>query len=449
MKKNNSLDGTFKELLYKYRLNYFLGFAGVFILLMALMALFVLASTSRLYLSDAKDRINTYIASIDNTDKTAKNFVPSDQRMITVYYLEDANDSNQMHMVIYGIESSENDVKEAYRLSAAKGYKNIGKFVYGSINDIYNVSYSSKIENTDNPSLKIGGENIKYIKVYMNVDGEFNSRKEFFASYIIISIIIAILSIFVATVMSVYGLKPIKTFMQKQIDFVNDASHELRTPLAVVQSKAENALADPNKTVYDVSEDFAVILNEINRLRKLTEELLTLARNDKNATSYNYSKVELNSLLNAITEPFIEIAMIQERTLSYQGEECYALVDPDKIKQIMIVILDNAIKYTMPNDTIDVILSCTNNEIFIDIKDSGIGISEETKEHIFDRFYREDKARSRETGGNGLGLSIAKTLVNAMKGKISVDHNMPKGTVFTIEFSKYKENKKDQNSVIL
>ena len=104
----------------------------------------------------------------------------------------------------------------------------------------------------------------------------------------------------------------------------------------------------------------------------------------------------------------------------------------------MIILLDNALKYTNINDTINVTLKNVLIDEIIEVSDTGIGISEETKEKIFERFYREDKARSRQTGGNGLGLSIAKTIVSDMKGKISVEHNVPKGTKFIIVFPKSK-----------
>ena len=104
----------------------------------------------------------------------------------------------------------------------------------------------------------------------------------------------------------------------------------------------------------------------------------------------------------------------------------------------MIILLDNALKYTNENDSIIVTLKSGMFDAIIEVADTGIGISEETKAKIFERFYREDKARSRQTGGNGLGLSIAKTIVSDMKGKITVDHNVPKGTKFIITLPKSK-----------
>ena len=128
------------------------------------------------------------------------------------------------------------------------------------------------------------------------------------------------------------------------------------------------------------------------------------------------------------------------------ANDVYGYLDKDKLKQIMIIHIDNALKYTEDGDDITISLTQTNSDFTITVADTGIGINEYTKEHIFERFYREDKARSRETGGNGLGLSIAYTLVNLQRGKISVDHNSPTGTKFTIVFPRVKAIKKEESS---
>ena len=108
-------------------------------------------------------------------------------------------------------------------------------------------------------------------------------------------------------------------------------------------------------------------------------------------------------------------------------------VDRSKIKQLLVILMDNAIKYTEENDEIMICTRNRDDKCFIEVKDTGIGISDEAMKHIFERFYREDKARSREKGGSGLGLSIAKTIVNKHGGSIKVTHNKPKGTIFIIK----------------
>ena len=232
---------------------------------------------------------------------------------------------------------------------------------------------------------------------------------------------------------------PLHEFVDKQITFVSDASHELRTPLAIVQSKLENILTNPNQKVYEVGEDLAISLKELTRLKKLTSDLLALARSDQSKLTYNLTRENLNVLLFEIIDPFIEIAEIEQRKLIFEGEDVEAIVDKDKIRELMIILLDNALKYTNEGDEIKITLKQGVFDAIIEVADTGIGISDETKIKIFERFYREDKARSRSTGGNGLGLSIGKTIVTDLKGKISVDHNDPKGTKFIILLPKAKK----------
>ena len=279
-----------------------------------------------------------------------------------------------------------------------------------------------------------------YVKIYMNVDGEIAAKKSLNAALVICIFSLLILGTLLGYLITKKATAPLQEFINKQITFVSDASHELRTPLAIVQSKIENVLANPNQKVYEVGEDLAISLKELSRLNKLTTDLLALARSDQNRLTYHLSKENLNVLLSEIVDPFIEIAEFEERNLIYTGEDAEAIVDKDKIRELMIILLDNALKYTNEGDVINVSLKNGLFDAIVEVSDTGIGISEETKEKIFERFYREDKARSRGTGGNGLGLSIAKTIVTDLKGKISVDHNEPKGTKFLITLPKAKKN---------
>ena len=277
-----------------------------------------------------------------------------------------------------------------------------------------------------------------YVKIYMNIDGEIAAKNELNTGLTLCTILLTIMISLSSYLIMRKSVKPIEAFVDKQVTFVSDASHELRTPLAIVQSKIENTLANPDLTVYDVSEDLAVSLKEISRLNKLTTDLLALARSDQNRLVYHLEKTNLNIVLSEIVEPFIEIASFEERELSYDGEDVDVMIDKDKFRELMIILLDNALKYTNEKDSIHITLKSGIFDAIIEVADTGIGISEETKNKIFERFYREDKARSRQTGGNGLGLSIAKTIVSDLKGKISVDHNTPKGTKFIITLPKTK-----------
>lgn len=279
-------------------------------------------------------------------------------------------------------------------------------------------------------------EEIEYAKIYMNIDGEMTSRNEIIKVYIICVIAISLLSGIASYILSRQTLKPFVMGLEKQLTFVSDASHELRTPLAIVQSKIENVLTESDKTVYDVSEDLAIALKEIARLNRLTNDLLTLARSDNETTELELLEFNIDDLIKQALEPFAELAELQNKRIIYQGNSLIVNADRMKIYQLLIILLDNALLYTNEEDVIKVNLINASSEIIIEVIDSGMGISDFTKEHIFERFYREDQARNRATGGNGLGLSIAQSIVSIHRGKIYVDHNVPKGTKFTINLPK-------------
>ena len=218
------------------------------------------------------------------------------------------------------------------------------------------------------------------------------------------------------------------------MEFVQDASHELRTPLTIIQSKQELLLQDPNAKIIDRSDDIILTLNEAKRLTKLTNDLMILARADDNRIKMEKERTDIDLLISNMIEPYIDIAKLENKqllvNLNYKQE---INIDKNKISQVIVILLDNALKYTEEGDSIELNTFSKDGKCVIQVKDTGIGISDEAIKHIFDRFYREDKSRTRETGGSGLGLSIADALVRAHGGTIRVAHNSPKGTVFTIK----------------
>ena len=352
-----------------------------------------------------------------------------DPSMISVIFYVDENNLVVDYSISGAVfnDSMMNAVIEDFQLSVP-----LETYVLTSIDNFYYLSYCQKITREN---MKIEGQ-IGYVKVYINVNGAVIARERIISSYIIASFFSLLLSFVLGFFMMREGTKPLELFVSRQTNFVSDASHELRTPIAVVRSKIENVLSQPNKTVYDVSEDLVIALNEISRLTKLTQELLTLARNDKDTIQITYSLFDVDDVLKEIVEPFFEIGSLSERNITYEGTHCLVYLDKDKFKQIVIINIDNAIKYTNAGDTIRISARVLKDEVHIQIADTGIGLSDEAKQKVFARFYREDKARSRETGGNGLGLSIAYTLVKLQRGRIEVYDNIPRGTKFVITFPK-------------
>lgn len=472
--KRYKREDAFESILKKYKFTYLIGFILLFLALSLLLGLSAYIAISSNYLSSAKTSVKNFITSVVDQDKMNDAFppggeniddpekpddkaqnvvVPQDPRMVAQYFYNDSS-TGEVKSVILGLgNNASSSTKEAYTYAydVRDFNEDCRQFKVKHINGFSTLTYTERVNSESNLRINVGldSQKVTYIKIYMNVEGEESTRTQFFNIYFVCVFVMLALSIVAGAIMTRQSVKPLKGFVKKQIDFVNDASHELRTPLAIVQSKIENILANPDQSVFEASESLAISLNEINRLNKLTSELLTLARNDRDNIKLNMEEININEALKRIVEPFFEIAQIQDRRLNYVGcqDEIYAYLDLDKFKQIIIINIDNALKYTEAGDDINISLYASNSDFTIEIADTGIGISEQTKEHIFERFYREDKARSRETGGTGLGLAIAYTLTNLQKGRITVDHNMPKGTKFNITFPRLKNPKKEDNKI--
>jgi two-component system, OmpR family, sensor histidine kinase CiaH len=236
------------------------------------------------------------------------------------------------------------------------------------------------------------------------------------------------------------ALVPIKKAWQKQTEFVSDASHELRTPLAVIQAKTDVLFRAPKATIQERIIDVSTISNESRRLSKLVTNLLTLARSDSDQIEVKKEIFQLDELLNEIHQQYVEIAEYQEKSLQIQTlEPVKFFADKARIHQLIVIFLDNAMKYT--NEGGEILLSCSQNHssIFLKIKDTGIGIPEKDIPKIFDRFYQSDKART-AAEGTGLGLSIAKWIIEKHHGKTKVQSTFGKGTSIEIIFPKTQKN---------
>jgi heavy metal sensor kinase len=214
--------------------------------------------------------------------------------------------------------------------------------------------------------------------------------------------------------------------------FTADASHELRTPLTAIRTEAEVALRMP-MSVADHQQLLGSILEECERLTRMTEQLLTLAREDAGVGQAGSQIIDINSLLDNAVETIRPVADGKGVSLRYEGKENNQVRgDSTRLRQVFINLLDNAIKFTPQGG--GVVLRCEgeNHDVRISVHDTGEGILEEHLSRVFDRFYRVDKARSREMGGTGLGLSIAQTIVNAHGGKIELESAPGQGTTCVV-----------------
>ncbi len=249
-----------------------------------------------------------------------------------------------------------------------------------------------------------------------------------------ISTIIIITSAVASYVLSKRTLKPIFMAWEKQTEFVQNAAHELRTPLTIIQAKQQLLLKEPESKIIDKSEDIRLTINETRRLTKLVKELMILATADSNQLQIKKELKDIDELIKEVVTPYMEYAEMQNKELLLELKCNKKInIDINKITQLMVILLDNAIKYTKEGEKIKVNTYYKDGKCTIEVIDEGIGISDEQKKHIFERFYRADKARTRETGGTGLGLAIAQTIVKVHGGTIKVYNNEPKGTKFVIK----------------
>ncbi|HCX04842.1 MAG TPA: two-component sensor histidine kinase [Clostridiales bacterium] len=216
--------------------------------------------------------------------------------------------------------------------------------------------------------------------------------------------------------------------------FVANVSHELKTPLASIKLLTENLLLQDNieKKVY--REFLKDINDEIDRLNNIVTELLSLVDLDKNKLKLDLQITYLNYILEKIIEQLNPLAKEKNMKLIFEERDRIQIkIDKNKIKQAVINIVHNAIKYSDEGSVVKIALYTDKNYATIKISDNGYGIPKESLPYIFDRFYRVDKARSRKTGGTGLGLSISKQIINMHHGTINVKSRVGRGTTFYVK----------------
>ena len=229
-------------------------------------------------------------------------------------------------------------------------------------------------------------------------------------------------------------LDKISFYISQQKHFVEDVSHELRTPVAIVEGhlKLLNRWGKDDPEVLE--ESLEASLAEIKRMKTLVQEMLDLSRAPQVREQYKDATTEVVDTLTQIVANFK--VLYPDFTFVLDIDSKADLLSPiyrNHFEQVIIILLDNAVKYSTNRKEIIVSLSTVADQVEIGIQDFGMGLSEEDKKKVFSRFYRVDKARSRERGGNGLGLSIAKELIEGYNGSISLTSHLDQGTVFKVK----------------
>lgn len=231
--------------------------------------------------------------------------------------------------------------------------------------------------------------------------------------------------------LSAWALRPVEKAWEQQQQFVANASHELRTPLTVILTNIGILLSHKQDTIAQQSKWLENTQTEAHRMKKLVEDLLFLARSDAAQVPLIQREFNLSDAVWGCLLPFEPVAYEKGVTIhSHIQPELGLIGDESQIKQLIVILLDNACKYAGEKGTLTLALKKVKDGILLSVNNSGRPIPAESLAHIFDRFYRVDSARSREEGGYGLGLSIAKTIVEKHGGRITVESSEGVGTTF-------------------
>lgn len=250
-------------------------------------------------------------------------------------------------------------------------------------------------------------------------------------SLIITNLVILGGSAALAWLLSGKTLKPIKEMVDEQNRFISDASHELKTPLTALKAEIEVNLRDKRMSLGQAQKLLRSNLEEVNKLQKLSENLLELSQPEK-------LKLETVDLKSVSEEAVRKIKFLAAKKQIKIENKIKGKVKGNKeaLIELLVILLDNAVKYSPQKSSIFLSAAKTNNNLTVAVKDQGVGISEKDLPHIFDRFYRVDKARSKnQSSGYGLGLAIAKKIMDQHNGVIKAESKINQGTNFKLVFS--------------
>ncbi|WP_461612552.1 sensor histidine kinase [Clostridium sp. Marseille-QA1073] len=271
-----------------------------------------------------------------------------------------------------------------------------------------------------------------YQITFLDVTDSHKTLMELFTTLFFVGIIMLFVIFAISLFFANRSIKPISEAWEKQKQFIADASHELKTPLAIINANSDALLANQEETIKSQKKWLDYIKNQIDRMSKLVNDLLYLAKTEDTNSRILYIPFNISEVVSDVILSMEAVAFEKDIRL-LQDIEANIIIksDCEKIKQVVTILVDNAIKYTDEKGRIDIMLRKTRHQLVFSIKNSGKGIPKENITKLFDRFYRADSARTQENGGYGLGLSIAKAIIDRLDGKIYADSVKDEGTTFT------------------
>ncbi len=358
---------------------------------------------------------------IDNSPKEPKldnnNEEPHMERSISFTLTLDNNKKLTSYSSIFDMEES------FYKLAKEKALSensNKGRF------KLYDTYWEFVIKKSP--------DNFGYKIVFLDITSMYSYLTHLIYTFLAVALAMLIAIFFISKFFANKSIKPIKESFERQKQFIADASHELKTPLTVINTNTDVLLSHHEDTIKNQSKWIYYIKSEVERMTKLTNDLLYLAQVD-------YSDIKLISTDFDLSETIENVILTMEASIFENNILFDYNIEPnviihgnsEQIKQVVMILLDNALKYTDSKGKISLSLKKYNNKTMLAISNTGKGIPKEDLDKIFDRFYRVNKSRSRDSGGYGLGLSIAKAIVEQHHGKITVKSNVNEATTFRVE----------------
>lgn len=435
--------------------SYFIRYFGLFTLIFSAMTLIIIQVMRSSLYTTVDENLKTLsqdpysIVAIANRDQKQSGAKPNDE------------DHDVMDVPNHDKSEPKGDVtsnttvvllnKKYENLTTGNGFLNLKSVTFGRkllnkvsqlrITNSYGKKESYRAYMTDLGLSDDGEGDVKYAVIMTNISQLEQTSEKNESQIALVMICFWGISLFASLFLARLSVKPLLESMQKQKAFVENASHELRTPLAVLQNRLETLFRKPEATIMESSESIASSLDEVRNMKLLTTNLLNIARRDDGL------KPEIDEIdPSFFDQTFSNFEIIaEENSKVFRGENLVdKIISSDKtlLKQLMTILYDNSLKYTDEDGEIRFKVQLKDKNLLIKVLDNGPGISDEDKKRIFDRFYRVDKARTRQKGGLGLGLSLAKQIVEAFKGNIQVRDNKPRGTIFEVKLSTKTESRK-------
>lgn len=273
-----------------------------------------------------------------------------------------------------------------------------------------------------------------YRFVFLDITRQQTILTNLILTFLAVALLMLVVIFFISRFFANKAIAPIREAFEKQKQFIGDASHELKTPLAVINTNVDVLLSNGEDSINSQKKWLNYIKSEVERMSNLTNDLLYLTQMDYSDIKMIFSNFNLSETVENVILTMEAVIFENNIVFNYNIDENLIVHgNNEQIKQVIMILLDNALKYTELNGNIDLSLKRVNGNAVLSITNTGQGISEEHLTIIFDRFYRIDKSRERKSGGYGLGLSIAKAILEQHGGRVYVKSIINQSTTFTVE----------------